>query len=102
MFHDSFHDEDLWSKIAVMIVESRAPDKHEVSAIGAGYILIVTVCNSRIYLLVYNFIYYFSNLNWNNMHWFPINVVLILVTIQQVYDIVNIIHAAPNDHFYND
>ena len=54
MFHDNFHDEALWSKIAVMIVESKAPDKHvnDVSVIGAGYILIVTVCNSYTSLLV--------------------------------------------------
>ena len=53
MFHDNFHDEALWSKIAVMIVESKAPDKHvnDVSVIGAGYILIVTVCNSYTSLL---------------------------------------------------
>ena len=54
MFHDNFHDEDLWSKIAVMIVESIAPDKHvnDVNFIGAGYILIVIVCNSHICVLV--------------------------------------------------
>ena len=69
MFHDNFHDEVLWSKIAVMIVESIAPDKHvnDVSAIGAGYILIVAVCNSHICVLVYNFIHLFSNLNWNSI-----------------------------------
>jgi hypothetical protein len=41
-----------------MTVESKAPDKHvnDVSVIGAGYILIVTICNSHICLSVYNFI----------------------------------------------
>jgi hypothetical protein len=48
MFHDNFHDEALRSKIVVMIVKRRAPDKHvnDVRVIGAGYILIVVVCNS--------------------------------------------------------
>jgi len=58
MFHDNFHDEALWSKLAVMIVESIVPDKHvkDVSVIGAGYILIVMVCNSYRCALVFNIV----------------------------------------------
>jgi hypothetical protein len=48
-FHDNLHDEALWSKIAVIIVERKVPDKHvnDVRFIGAGYILTVAVCNSH-------------------------------------------------------
>lgn len=53
MSHDNLQDEGLWSRIAAMIVESIAPDKHvnDVRVIGAGYLLIVAVCiNHRIVL----------------------------------------------------
>ena len=57
MFHDNFHDEALQSKIAIMIAERKALDKHvnDVKVIGVGYILTIVVCNSNICTLCNKF-----------------------------------------------